>query len=65
MSDGHFNRSLLPSNNYASGVRAGKSQMRQSAMNIFQEVLGTHLTNLSEQEREKVLYILHDRLNHA
>ena len=37
MSDGNFNRSMLPSNSYQSGVRAGRSQMRIKAIQLVDE----------------------------
>ncbi|MBR1594191.1 MAG: hypothetical protein IJ659_05405 [Alloprevotella sp.] len=39
MSDGNFNRSLLPSGGYASGVRAGESRMRVRAARAFRRWL--------------------------
>ena len=39
MSDGNFNRSLLPYNNYQSGLRAGKAQMRKIAVDAFRSWL--------------------------
>lgn len=39
MSDGNFNRSLLPSNNYHSGLRAGRAQMKTIALEQFKEWL--------------------------
>ncbi len=35
MSDGNFNRSMLPSNGYQSGVRAGQAQMKRLAVEAF------------------------------
>ena len=39
MSDGNFNRSLLPSNSYHSGLRAGRAQMKTIALEQFKEWL--------------------------
>lgn len=40
MSDGHFNRSLLPSGgNYAAGVRAGEARMRTRALRALYDAL--------------------------
>ena len=35
MSDGNFNKNLLPYNNYKSGFRAGSSQMKRKAISAF------------------------------
>lgn len=39
MSDGNFNRSLLPANSYRSGYRAGEVQTKQKIKNILSQVL--------------------------
>ena len=39
MSDGNFNRQLLPKTELASGLRAGKAQMRTKAEKSFTEVI--------------------------
>ncbi|MBQ6964874.1 MAG: hypothetical protein IJP82_04185 [Bacteroidaceae bacterium] len=39
MSDGNFNRQLLPKTELASGLRAGKAQMRTKAEKAFTEVI--------------------------
>ena len=39
MSDGNFNRSLLPTNHFQSGLQAGRSQGRMHAINAFKEFL--------------------------
>ena len=35
MADGNFNRSMLPQNNYASGVRAGEARMKARALEVL------------------------------
>ncbi len=37
MSDGNYNKNLLPYNNYQSGVRAGRSQMRVKVIETFRQ----------------------------
>ena len=37
MSDGNFNRSLLPHTPFQSGLQAGRSQGRMHAINAFKE----------------------------
>ena len=36
MSDGNYNRNLLPYHQYASGLRAGKAQMHTRALKAFE-----------------------------
>lgn len=48
MSDGNFNRQLLPKTDLSSGLRAGKAQMRQKAENAFEKVADIYFT--SEQK---------------
>lgn len=43
MSDGNFNRQLLPKTELSSGLRAGKAQMRMKAEKAFDEILNTFL----------------------
>ena len=35
MSDGNYNRNLLPYKPYESGLRAGRTQMREKALKAF------------------------------
>lgn len=46
MSDGNFNRALLPSTPYASGIKAGRAQGKQWALQAFDEWLHTTFTNI-------------------
>ena len=52
MSDGNFNRALLPSTPYASGMKTGKSIARMKAMEAFVEWLQTEQPSLPEELRE-------------
>ncbi|MDE5998784.1 MAG: hypothetical protein K2H04_01740 [Bacteroidaceae bacterium] len=45
MSDGNFNRQLLPKTELASGIRAGKAQMRIKAEHAFDEVVNDFIMN--------------------
>ncbi len=65
MSDGNFNRSLLPANTFRSGLRAGKSQMRQHALLAFEHTLHTTLPHLSPEEHNRLLAIFHLKLAEA
>ena len=51
MADGNFNRSPLASNNYQSGVRAGRMTMRTLAIKAFETHVSTYFPNASESEK--------------
>lgn len=48
MSDGNFNRQLLPKTELSSGLRAGKAQMRVKAERAFDEVVNDFILNENE-----------------
>lgn len=50
MSDGNFNRQLLPKTELASGLRAGKAQMRMKAEQAFSEVICKYMPDISEEK---------------
>ena len=52
MSDGNFNRALLPSTPYASGLKTGRAQARQAALRAFDEWLATTLPSISDEQRD-------------
>lgn len=52
MSDGNFNRQLLPKTELSSGLRAGKAQMRVKAEKAFDEVINTFLEDESKERKE-------------
>ena len=53
MSDGNFNRALLPPTPYASGLKAGKAQERVRAGEAFKAWLTDYQPALSEDEVER------------
>ena len=53
MSDGNFNRSLLPSGGYASGVRAGESRMRVRAARAFRQWLAETCPGIAPGELDR------------
>jgi len=55
MSDGNFNRSLLPSHSYSSGVRAGRAQMKHMALEAFASWSAQRFPELSAEERQTLL----------
>lgn len=54
MSDGNYNRALLPKNELAAGLRAGKAQMRVKAVEAFDAVCNEFLQDMQEDERERM-----------
>lgn len=51
MSDGNFNRSLLPHTPYQSGLKCGKAMARQRALDALREMLPHINPALGEEER--------------
>ena len=66
MSDGNFNRSLLPHTPYQSGLQTGKSMGRMHALEAFKAYLHTFQPNLDEgqflQQLEHFRQLLSQRL---
>lgn len=54
MSDGNFNRQLLPKTELSSGLRAGKAQMRTKAENSFKKIIDEFLSKESEERKESM-----------
>ena len=52
MSDGNFNRQLLPKTDLSSGLRAGKAQMRMKAEKAFDQVLDTFLSGEANDQKQ-------------
>ncbi len=55
MSDGNFNRNLLPYKNYQSGLRAGKAQMKIRAIAAMKQCIDDFGATLSEEKRKETL----------
>lgn len=51
MSDGNYNRALLPKNELSTGLRAGRAQMRAKAEAAFDEVAKEFLSEMDEVKR--------------
>ncbi|MCM1312591.1 MAG: hypothetical protein NC206_07365 [Bacteroides sp.] len=62
MSDGNFNRSLLPKNDLSAGLRAGKTQMRVKAEAAFDMVLARYLPGESEAKKAEMKNFFMDKL---
>lgn len=52
MSDGNFNKQLLPKTELSSGLRAGRAQMRTKAEKAFDEVVNEFILNETEKRKE-------------
>lgn len=50
MSDGNFNRALLPSTPYRSGMKMAQQQMRSKALKAFRNILKEKFPTLSDEE---------------
>ena len=55
MSDGNFNRALLPHGGYASGVRAGQAAERKRMVLVLERLLKEMFPELSEEERSQFI----------
>lgn len=53
MSDGNYNRNLLPYRDYQSGLRAGRAQTIVRANAALREILSS--TTMDEEERTRLL----------
>ncbi len=54
MSDGNYNRALLPKNELAAGLRAGKAQMRQRAVEALNTVLAKYCADMTEEKKREL-----------
>lgn len=54
MSDGNFNRALLPKNELTAGIRVGKAQMRTKAEQAFQETIEHFLPEMAEEAKREM-----------
>lgn len=51
MSDGNYNRNFLPYNNYQSGLRAGRAQVKRLALECFDCWLQDAFPALTDEDR--------------
>ncbi len=65
MSDGNFNRALLPKNELSAGIRVGKAQMRTRAVQAFTATLAQFFPELDESRttelKEHFMQLLRSR----
>lgn len=55
MSDGNFNRALLPHTPYHSGLQVGRMQMRLRAEEALRAILANRFPTLSPEEQAAIL----------
>lgn len=53
MSDGNYNRNLLPYNNYKSGFNAGRMQMKKNAEIVFIQWFKSKFPFASDEDLEE------------
>ena len=54
MSDGNFNRALLPSTPYRSGHKMGEQQMKAKAQQVFTTLIKEKFPTLSDEEQKSL-----------
>ena len=62
MSDGNFNRALLPHTPYASGLKAGKALARMKALDIFTTWIQSHHPDLPADQLQPLIDDFRSRL---
>lgn len=62
MSDGNFNRALLPSTPYASGIKMGRQQMKAKAADALRDVIKEKFPTLSDEELQDILNAFRQKL---
>ena len=55
MSDGNINRQLLPHTPFHSGLAIGRMQMKTRSEKAFREILDTHFSDLTPEERQNII----------
>ncbi len=62
MSDGNFNRALLPSTQYRSGLKMGRGQMKALATEAFAETLKEKFPTLTDEELQDYISAFSQKL---
>jgi len=62
MSDGNFNRALLPSTPIASGIKMGKQQMKTKAVAVFKDIIKERFPTLTDEELQDIVSTFNTRL---
>ncbi len=62
MSDGNFNRALLPPTPIASGIKMGKQQMKAKAISAFKETIKEKFPTLTDEELQDIVMSFSSKL---
>ena len=62
MSDGNFNRALLPSTPIASGIKMGQQQMKAKAVLAFRETIKEKFPTLTDEELQDIVTYFSSKL---
>lgn len=62
MSDGNFNRALLPSTPIASGIKMGKQQMKAKAITAFKDTIKEKFPTLTDEELQSIVMSFSSKL---
>ena len=63
MSDGNFNRALLPATPYRSGVKMGQQQMKVRAVDTFETLVKERFPMLTDEELHELVETFRQRLS--
>lgn len=55
MSDGNFNRALLPHTPYASGMKAGQQITKMKAVEAFKQIIDQQFPEMEAQKRTSLV----------
>ncbi len=61
MSDGNFNRALLPHTPYHSGLAIGRMQMRKRAKDALEGILSERFPEVSPRQREEIMCLFEEK----
>ena len=62
MSDGNFNRALLPSTPYRSGIKMGQQQLRAKADTVLPQMLKEKFPTITDEELQNFMTEFRKRL---
>lgn len=62
MSDGNFNRALLPSTPIASGIKMGKQQMKAKAISALKGTIKEKFPTLTDKELQDIVISFSSKL---
>ncbi|MCM1372351.1 MAG: hypothetical protein NC113_01740 [Bacteroides sp.] len=62
MSDGNFNRALLPHTPYHSGLATGRMQMRSKAEEALKDILEEYFPDTTIKQREEIVNIFKEKM---